>query len=95
MWHGYCQSLPKIHKYSLGQKIDNIFIDLIEAMAIAGFLPKNEKLPYVRLAIRKADLMKILLLILWEIRGIDNTKYANLSQPLQEIGRMLGGWHGQ
>lgn len=95
MWHGYCQSLPKIHKYSLGQKIDNVFIDLIEAMAIAGFLPKNEKLPYVRLAIRKADLMKILLLILWEIKGIDNKKYADLSQPLQEIGRMLGGWHGQ
>jgi len=59
------------------------------------FLPQNEKLPYVRLAIRKTDLLKILLMILWEIKAINNKKYLNLSSPLEEIGRMLGSWHGQ
>jgi hypothetical protein len=79
----------------LGQKIDNTLVDSIEAMAMASFLPQPEKLPYVRLAIRKIDLTKILLIILWEFKAIDNKKYLNLSQPLEEIGRMLGGWHGQ
>jgi hypothetical protein len=79
----------------LGQKIDNALIDSIETMAIASFLSQQEKLPYVRLAIRKIDLTKILLMILWEVKAIDNKKYLNLSQPLEEIGRMLGGWHGQ
>lgn len=34
-------------------------------------------------------------MILWEIKAINNKKYLNLSSPLEEIGRMLGSWHGQ
>jgi hypothetical protein len=95
IWHNYYQTIPKIHKYSLGQKLDNVIIDALEAMAIASFLSQSEKLPHIRLAIRKIDLTKILLMILWEVKALDNKKYLNLSQPLEEIGRMLGGWHGQ
>jgi len=94
-WHGYYQSLPKTHKYSLGQKIDNFFIEALEAMAIASFLPPNAKPPHVCLAIQKNDLLKIMLMVLWEVKAIDNNKYLNLSQPLDEIGRMLGGWYGK
>lgn len=49
----------------------------------------------MRLAIRKLDTLKILLLILWETKSLDTKKYAALSIPLEEIGRMLGGWNGQ
>jgi len=54
-----------------------------------------EKLPYVRLAIRKIDTLKIFLMILWETKSFDNKKYITLSSKLDEVGRMLGGWHGQ
>jgi hypothetical protein len=30
-----------------------------------------------------------------EIKGLDNKKYIALSMPLEEIGRMAGGWYGQ
>ncbi len=61
----------------------------------ASFLPKQDKLPYLRTAIRKLDILKILLSILWETRSIDTTKYELLSVPLEEIGKMSGGWLGQ
>lgn len=67
----------------------------MEAISLSGFLPKGEKQPYVRLSIRKVDTLKILLMILWETKSIDNKKYIALSVPLDEVGRMLGGWNGQ
>jgi hypothetical protein len=64
-------------------------------LATAAFLPREEKIPFVRAAIRKLDTVKILLSILWETKALDNKKYIALSVPLEEIGRMAGGWYGQ
>ena len=87
--------MPKIHRYSLGEKIDKFFIDALEAIVTASFLNQTEKLPYVRLAVRKIDTLKIFLMILWETKSFDNKKYIALSVRLDEVGKMLGGWSGQ
>ena len=95
MWYSFLNILPKTHRYSLGVKIDTFFIETIEAVVAAAFFSKEEKLPYVRQAIRKLDTLKVLLLILWENKSLDNKKYIALSEKLSEVGRMLGGWQGQ
>lgn len=69
-------------------------MEIIESVVTASFLKKEEKLPYVRLAIRKSDTLKIFLMILWETKSLDTKKYIELSQKLDEVGRMLGGWNG-
>jgi len=95
LWYGYYQTLPKEHRHTLGAKADGLFIETIEAIASATFLSKSEKRPWVRLAIRKLDTLKILLLVLWETKSLDTKKYVALSLPLEEVGKMLGGWNGQ
>ena len=95
LWYGYYQTIPKVHRYSLGQRVDTLFVEIIEATAIAAYLPKLEKIPYVRIAIRKLDTVKILLLIMWEVESLQDKQYIVLSKPLDEIGRMFGGWAGQ
>jgi hypothetical protein len=95
LWYQYYQVIPKTHRYSLGQKIDNFFVDAIEAICTATFLPKKEKSSYVNLAIRKIDILKIFLMILWETKSLDNKKYITLSLKIDEVGKMLGGWRGQ
>ncbi|MCC6934804.1 MAG: four helix bundle protein [Candidatus Yanofskybacteria bacterium] len=95
LWHQYHQILEKSHRYSLGQRIDSLFIESLEAIVTATFLSREEKLPFVQAAIRKLDTLKLLLLILWETKSLDTKKYTALSTPLDEIGRMLGGWSGQ
>jgi len=72
-----------------------LFIAIIEATSAAAFLPREEKPSYVRLATRKNDTLKFLLVLLWETKSIDTNKYALLSEPLAEVGRMLSGWMGQ
>jgi len=95
LWYGFYQTLPKTHRHTLGGKVDAEFVALIEAVASASFLSKSEKQPWVRLAIRKLDTLKVFLLILWETKSLDTKKYVALSIPLEEVGRMLGGWNGQ
>ncbi len=72
-----------------------MFIEIIEAVAGAAFLPRSEKAPWVRMAIRKLDTLKVLLMLLWETKSLRDKKYIALSTPLDEIGKMLGGWNGQ
>ncbi len=67
----------------------------METIASASFLARDEKRPYVRLAIRKTDTLKVLLMVLWETKSLDNKKYAVLSVRVEEVGKMLGGWNGQ
>ncbi len=95
LWHEYHSTLPKIHRYSLGRKIDDLYIEAIEAISAAAFLVREEKMPYVRLATRKIDTLKLLLMVLWETKSLNTKKYAALSEKMDEIGRMLGGWLGQ
>lgn len=95
LWNNYHNTIPKTQRYSLGNVIDRIFIEIIEMICSAGFSSKSEKIPYVKVAIRKLDTVKILLMVLWETDGLDENKYINLSIPLCEIGRNMGGWYGQ
>lgn len=95
LWCGYYQTLPKIHRYSLGERSDAIFVEIIEAIAYATFLGQKEKQPYVRLAIRKLSALTVLLMVLWETKSLETKHYIALSIPLDEVGKMLGGWNGQ
>lgn len=95
LWYSFYLVLPKTHRYTLGQKVDRILIELIEAISIAVFLPKEEKPSYLKVAIRKNDVLKIFFLILWETKSLNNNKYLALSEKTGEIGKMLGGWLGQ
>ncbi len=95
LWYGYYQILPKTHRHSLGVRIDSLFVEIMEAVAVAGFLSKEEKLPWIRLAIRKTDTLKVLLMVLWETKSLDDKKYIALSLKIEEFGKMLGGWNGQ
>ena len=94
-WYSIYHTVSKTHRYTLALKIDNLFVEIIEMCASASFVQKVDKIIYLRTAIRKLDTLKIMLMVLWETRSIDTKKYELLSVPLEEVGKMLGGWLGQ
>jgi len=95
LWHTYFKLIPKEHRFSLGVKIDSIFIEVIEIISGALYVNKEEKALYIKTVIRKTDTLKLLFLMLWETKSLDNKKYLMISKKIDEIGRMLGGWLGQ
>ena len=95
VWHGLYSKLPKVHRYTLALRIDMLLVECIEAAACAVFLEPNEKGPWIRLAIRKLETIAILLMVLWETGSLETKNYIELSSPLDETGKQLGGWYGQ
>ena len=83
---------PKIEKYSLGQKIENLILEILEISLKTVYSPKQEKLSLLKEVDIKVNLLKTLLRLANEIKSLDNKKYLILQEKLQEIGRMVGGW---
>lgn len=65
---------------------------MIEGIIKASISDRLEKLISLKNASVKLDLLKFFLQISWEIKSLNNKKYIKLSEKLDEIGRMLGGW---
>ena len=95
LWHDYHSTLPKIHRYTIGEKIDTLFIEIMEMVSAAAFLPRDKKLPYIGIGLQKLNTLTLLLMILWETKSLREKRYVTLSLPLNEIGKMLNGWQGQ
>lgn len=93
LWHDFFEHLSKPLRYTLGAKIDLLFIEILELLFMASYIKKQEKLPYLKKAIEKLDILKFFLKITWEIKTFNNKKYIVLSEHLYQIGKMLYGWH--
>lgn len=94
-WQQTTKHIPKLHRYSLGSRVDNLFAQLIELVAGAMFATKMSRQPVVAQAIRKNDVLKFLLYVLLELDAITPKQFTALTQQLEEVGRMLYGWHNQ
>lgn len=95
LWHNLLSHIPRLTRYSLGEKINLLFIELAELIFTAGFATKENKALIIGRASLKLDLLKFFMQIAWELKAIDNRKFAELAEPLVEIGKMLGGWQRQ
>jgi hypothetical protein len=84
--------LPKPVRYNLGTKVDILFTDLLEIIFQAKYAHKDNKLLFIDKAAIKLDSLKFFLQIIWQTKSLDNKKYLQLSEPLAEVGKILGGW---
>ncbi len=85
----------KDSRYSLGVKIDALIVEIAGLFFTASRLPKEQKLLYLQKAGLKLDTLKFLFQMAWEIKSLDNKKYIAISEKLDVIGKMLGGWQKQ
>ena len=92
LWQSFLPHMPKTCRYTLGSKIDATLLETVELIFLAAYVPRGRKAPYLERAAAKLDLLKMFVQIAWEIRALDDKKYAAFSERLREIGRMIGGW---
>lgn len=92
LWYGYRDNFPKKSRYTLGDKIDARFLNVLELVSIATYQESSEKLPALARAITGVDVLKFWMRLAWELRIFDDKKYNALSDGLQEIGKQIGGW---
>jgi hypothetical protein len=92
LWHGAYLHVPRLSRYSIGAKIDTLFIELIELALEASYSKQEQKLTLLEQMSKKLDTLKYFLTVLWEMKGIEHNRYGHIATKLSTIGRMLGGW---
>jgi len=86
------KTFPKGDKYNLGNELKNLNLQIIELLIEAESAKKDWKVPLVEKTSAKLGLLKIFIRLASDLKIIDQKKYLNIQEQLQEIGRMLGGW---
>ena len=92
MWHSFLPHLPRLTRYTLGVKIDNLFVELLENTFTAKYAKREDKLNFLEELSRKLDNLKFFITLLWEAKGLSANKYSQLSQKLTTAGKMTGKW---
>jgi hypothetical protein len=92
IWHETLPNISKYSRYSLGLKIDSLFLEVIESILSAISAHTSEKHKYLREASKSLDLLQFFLQIAWEVKAVSDKKFLLLSEKLVVIGKMLGGW---
>ena len=92
LWHNFLPHVPRLTRYTLGVKIDNLFIELLEITFTAKYAKREEKLRFLEELSKKLDNLKFFITLLWEAKGLEAAQYGQLSQKLTTAGKMLGKW---
>ena len=95
IWQQFVPHFPKSQRFTLGSKIDDVFLSAIEYCFLASYSKHAEKIPLLDRCIARIDLIKLLFQLAWDTHALDTKKYILLAERLTEIGKMLGGWKRQ
>ena len=75
IFYSYLTTFPKKDRYTLGQRCENILLDFIETVMLAGSHPKQGKLPILKQASIKLDLLKVLFRLEKDLMILDFVLY--------------------
>ncbi len=77
---------------TIGARIENKFLDLLELAYIAYLTEKEKKAEKISDCILVLDTLKFLISVAWEGKLISNKQCEDVALKLGEVGKMFGGW---
>lgn len=92
IWMNIVPHIPKGQRYTIGTRIENKFLDILELSYITYFTEKERKKEKIIECILILDTLKYLINTTWETRLISNKQCVEITEKLDEVGKMLGGW---
>ncbi len=92
MWVNISPHIPKGARYTIGSRIENKFLDLLESSYTTYFTDKEQKVEKIDECILILDTLKFLVSVSWEGKFVSNKQFEDVSLKLVEIGKMFGGW---
>ena len=86
------RNLPKCERFGLGQKVDNLFTDLLDILQKASFSSVDSKISLLGQALSLIDSLRFFIQLCWELKLIPSKQFTLVGQEIEDIGRMTGGW---
>ena len=91
-WQKLHRDFPRVERLGIGQKIENLFLSVLEMTFSSAYLPSEPKIISLGKTMSRLDVLKFLSKSLGKNKLISTEQHIELSQKLEEIGRQLGGW---
>jgi hypothetical protein len=86
------KGLNKADRYGICLKTEDAVLLIFELSIEAALSPRNGKHQVLQKLRIKIEIIKRLVRLMVDIRIIENKKYLNLQESLQEISKMATGW---
>ncbi len=92
IWLNIAPHIPKNARYTIGSRIENKFLDLLDDAYLAYFARKENRQTKVDSCVLTLDTLKFLTSIAWEAKLVSHGQYEEVSLKLNEVSKMLAGW---
>lgn len=92
LWMNISVHIPKAVRFTIGARIENKFLYLLELLYLAYFTEKEKKGQKIVECVLILDTLKFLIQLAWEAKLISHKQYEEIALKLDEVGKMLGGW---
>jgi hypothetical protein len=92
-WHFQCCQFPKKDRFTIGQKTENLLLDIL-TLVVSAYHSKDlcQKEKFLSRANISHECLKIIIRLAKDVRALDKNRYIEYESQLQEIGKMIGGW---
>lgn len=86
------EQMPRGVKRSLGEKISQHCVEMLDLMALANATQRGERMAYINQLMKHLRAATVLLRVCHDSRYVSTTLWASSVQLLQSIGKQGGGW---
>lgn len=84
--------LPKSHRFTFGQRLDNLTLDALLLATRALYAERSRKPELLRDLNLLLEQLRVLWRLVHERRWISQQQLLFVNTKIDEIGRMTGGW---
>ncbi len=89
---GLLKNFPRDQKFLLGDRMQNTTSDLLEIFIEAYYSKSKNKIALLEKANILLEKLRFYTRLCYELGLYNSRKYSEISDKIQEIGRMNGGW---
>ena len=82
--------LPRIRRYTLGEKLENRLLTVLESLVTAAYSPN--KSTFLFQANRDLEVSRHLWRLCFDFKAVSSKSYEHGSLLIFELGKQIGGW---
>ena len=90
--HELERTIPKMERFTVWQRAEVVCLDILQGLLSIGYLAPEHRAEALMGFAPSIDMLRVFLRLAFDVKAINQKKYIAIQEPLDEIGRMLGGW---
>ena len=87
---GRVEKFPRSQKFTLGDRIVNLALDILELLIEATYT--RDRLPLLRRANIQLEKLRYLIRLSHDFKLLSTKQYRHISGEINEVGKRIGGW---